>query len=217
MRQVSGLGPYQAEHYGVNGPKRGVDDQGRQVFFKVNRQADNASEVLASHLLVDELGQLGVVADEAVAGEERGVCSEFLPNHRTLKEAGLDSVSNGEQLVGQVIFRDFLGDWDAHSANYLVGPDGTARAIDLGKAGNQGIWGSNPTSIRHQVLTRFGTPEIIQKHVERIRQFSDDDIQAMVGRAAAHLETPAPAVEQKFVAAMLYQRENYRKYNIYQK
>lgn len=215
MRQISGLGPYQAEYYGVNGPKRGVDDQGRQVFFKVNRHADNASEVIGSHLLVDELGQLGVVADEAVSGADQGVCSQFLPNQRTLKAAGLDAVSNGEQLVGQVIFRDFLGDWDAHSANYLVGPDGTARAIDMGKTGNRGILGTSPTSIRHQVLSRFATTQLIQTHVERIRQFTDEEIQAMVGRAAAHLEHPAPAVEQKFVEALLYQRENYRKYDIY--
>lgn len=33
MRQVSGLGPYQTEYYGVNGPKRGVDDLGRQVMW----------------------------------------------------------------------------------------------------------------------------------------------------------------------------------------
>lgn len=49
MRQISNLGPYQTDYFGVNGPKRGVDERGR--------------DVIASHLLVDELGQLGAIGD----------------------------------------------------------------------------------------------------------------------------------------------------------
>ncbi|MBN9420624.1 MAG: hypothetical protein J0I12_34580 [Candidatus Eremiobacteraeota bacterium] len=193
-----------------------MDERGREVLFKVNRQSDNATEVIASHLLVDELGQLGAIADEAIHTEngEQGVCTDLLPNHRKLKDAGLEAVSNPDQLVGQVIARDFLGDWDAHSGNYLVGPDGVTRSIDLGKAGNKGIVGS-PTSTRARILKQLGTHENVQTYYQRYRELSDEQIQQMVERAGSHLEQPAPQVEARFIEAMIYQRDNFRKYEIY--
>lgn len=217
MRQISGLSSYSIEHFGVNAPRLGFDEEGRQVLFKVNRQADNATEILGSQLLVNELGQLGVVTEDAVTldGGERGVSSQFLSNHRTLKEAGMAAVTNGDQLVGQVIFRDFLGDWDAHSGNYLVGPDGVAKSIDLGKSGNKGIMGQGPKSNHEQILASFGNRHNISTYVNRIRNFSDEDIQQMVGRAASKLEEPAPLVEQRFVEALTHQRTTFRNYNLY--
>ena len=176
----------------------------------------NEIEVLASHIFADSLELNGVVTDEASypAQNQEGVASVLKSGHQSLHLAGVKNVADGRGAVAQVIARDFLGDHDAHAGNYIVGPKGLIVSLDFGRSFNKGISKQRPSSFM-DILGEFGSSETIAPMLDRIRSFTDQDIDAMVEDAGTHIRDWNDEKSKKFQSVLRYNRNLMTQINPY--
>jgi len=217
IRFSPGLGADQLQ--GINRPRLGLDSSGQPVVFKRNRfqaaageQEDgNASEVLASRLFVEELGLAGVAVELAVSAEGQGVVSRFLPGRLSLAEADPATV-DPLQLAPLIVARDFLGDWDASTKNYMISSQGQVEACDFGSSPHKGLPAHESGGLIEKALQQFADQRGLDTLLQPFRDLTDRQIQGMVKRAGRGLN---PRLQKDFIAALVNNRDLLRRSNPY--
>lgn len=140
--------------------------------------------VLASQLMV-ALGLPCLPSREARWQSEdglvRGTCSPWMEGALTLLEFPASRISNPDEAVAVLIWREFLGDGDINGTNLLVHEEtGQLYAIDLDKA-FQGVFPVKSSGFR-DVMERYATPENVEPVLEEIRSMDSVKISALLDR-----------------------------------
>ena len=205
---------------GINSPRLGLDPSGKPMIFKSNRfqaatareEDGNASEVLASRLFVKELGLAGVTVEPAVSADgQTGVASLFLPGRISLAQAD-PTVIDPLQLAPMVVARDFLGDWDSSTRNYMINAKGKIEACDFGSAPHKGLPAHETGGLIEKALQEYSEQRGLESLLKPLRELTDRQIKGMVKRAGRGLN---PCLQKDFVEALVHNRDLLRRSNPY--
>ena len=140
--------------------------------------------VLASQLMV-ALGMPCLPSREArwqtEDGWVRGTCSPWMEGALPLLEFPASRISNPDEAVALLIWREFLGDGDINGTNLLVQVEtGRLYAIDLDKA-FQGVFRVKSSGFR-DVMERYASPKNVEPVLEEIRSMDSAQISALLDR-----------------------------------
>jgi hypothetical protein len=172
----------------MNRPRLAVSARGDKLVAKTNantpeigpeaaRERDQ-NGVLASQISIAQ----GLPCLPSIEGrwlEEgkwvQGTLTPWQSGCRTLVEFPASRLTNPDQAVALVIWREFLGDGDANATNYLVREStGQIMAIDLDKA-FMGIFPIKSSAFQ-EILRLYATPARVEPVLYKISQLTDEKL-----------------------------------------
>ncbi|MCA9777047.1 MAG: hypothetical protein KC800_10035 [Candidatus Eremiobacteraeota bacterium] len=165
--------------------------------------------VLASQLMM-ALGLPCIPSREArwqtEDGWVRGTCTPWMEGALTLLEFPASRISNPDEAVAVLIWREFLGDGDINGTNLLVQVEtGRLYAIDLDKA-FQGVFPVKSSGFR-DVMERYASPENVEPVLEEIRSMDSVRISALLDRVGPEaLESWSAELKDKVLTGLLRNR-----------
>lgn len=173
--------------FGMNRPMLAYTKDGRKMVAKLNSPNEIGGEVarrrdlnsvLASQLLV-ALGMPCIPSYEArwktEDGWAEGSVSEWLDGAMTLVEFPPSRISNPEEAVATLIWREFLGDGDINATNFLVQVEnGKLVAIDLDKA-FLGVF-PRKSSAFSEVMSLYANPQTVNPVLAEIQGMDEKRI-----------------------------------------
>lgn len=174
--------------------------------------------VLASQLMV-ALGMPCLPSREARWQTEdswvRGTCSPWMEGALTLLEFPASRISNPDEAVAVLIWREFLGDGDINGTNLLVQVEtGRLYAIDLDKA-FQGVFPVKSSGFR-DVMERYASPENVESVLEEIRSMDSAKISTLLDRVGPEaLESWSDEKKNEVLNCLLRNREELLQGNPY--
>ena len=174
--------------------------------------------VLASQLMV-ALGMPCLPSREARWQTEdgwiRGTCSPWMEGALTLLEFPASRISNPDEAVALLIWREFLGDGDINGTNLLVQVEtGRLYAIDLDKA-FQGVFRVKSSGFR-DVMERYASPKNVEPVLEEIRSMDSDQISALLARVGPEaLDGWSDEKKDEVLTCLLRNREELLRGNPY--
>ena len=165
--------------------------------------------VLASQLMM-ALGLPCIPSREArwqtEDGWVRGTCTPWMEGALTLLEFPASRISNPDEAVAVLIWREFLGDGDINGTNLLVQVEtGRLYAIDLDKA-FQGVFPVKSSGFR-DVMERYASPENVEPVLEEIRSMDSVRISALLDRVGPEaLESWSAELKDEVLTGLLRNR-----------
>ena len=137
----------------------------------------------------------------------RGTCTPWMEGALTLLEFPASRISNPDEAVAVLIWREFLGDGDINGTNLLVQVEtGRLYAIDLDKA-FQGVFPVKSSGFR-DVMERYASPENVEPVLEQIRSMDSAKISALLDQVGPEaLENWSGDMKNEVLTSLLLHRE----------
>ena len=220
---------------GINKPVKVVSESGDSFVAKSNTygkfislhpdhdtRLTNVKEVVASHIVADELGLPTLTFQEGylIADGQRTerILSPLCTNFKPLSETTLDSIKDGDAAVALSITLGWLGDHDTtfNDSNVWVRDDGQLMGADYGFSCRPGIEVAGVPFANRKVMNEFATRENVSAATERITALTDEEIHRMVERQGSRwIHDWNPAMEQPMAEALIANRDQLREENPY--
>lgn len=205
--------------FGLNRPTIAYTLDGKRVVAKKNSASEIGLEeaslrdrngVLASHLMV-AFGLPCIANSEARWKMEgcwiKGTVSPWMEGALTLMDFPASSISNPEEAVALLIWREFLGDADINGSNFLVQIEsGRLYAIDLDKA-FQGVFIQKSVGFE-EIMDLHASPERVTPVLERIKALEREELREVLERIGSEvLEDWSEESREEILSNLLVNRE----------
>ena len=205
--------------FGLNRPLLAFKADGTKMVAKRNDSKEIGEEqarrqdrngVIASQLLLD-LGLPSIPSYQARwqtgHGWTTGTASPWLDHALTLVEFPASRITNPDQAVAILIWREFLGDGDINATNLLVETQtGTLYAVDLDKA-FMGIYPRKSSGFE-EIMGLYANPARVEPILEKIRSLDREAIEAWLDRVGpVALAEWSPQLREEYVLSLLENRE----------
>ena len=207
--------------FGLNRPQIARSADGQKLVAKSNLSKDVTPElalardrngVLASQIL-KRFG-LNVVASfeakwlDAKGNWVYGTAAPWIDNARTLIEFPASRISNPDEAVALVIWREFVGDVDANATNYLVHLDSKVLVgIDFDKALAPEIFAIKSSAFR-DIMRLYATPARVEPVLQRIARLGSVDLEKLIDELGpAHVSSWSPELREKTLKALRHNRD----------
>lgn len=183
---------------------------------------ENVHEIVASHIMADEFHLPSLTFQEGVLNHngERvpKILSPLVGDFKTLEEAKVTDIKDGDTAVAITIVQGWMGDFDStfNDSNVWVRNNGQPMGSDYGYALNKGIKAAGIPFANVKIMKAFATRENITAITDKITSLSDQQIHDMVERQGKKwISDWGPARHDEIASALIANRDQLKKKNPY--
>ncbi|MBS2036861.1 hypothetical protein JST97_17855 [bacterium] len=183
---------------------------------------DNITEIVMSHIVADEFKMPSLTFREGNLVTPDGrksqvVLSPLRTDFKTLEHVAVEEIKDGDQAVALTVLQGgLLGDWDStfNDSNLWVRNDGVAMGADYGYAGKPGISCLGVPFANIKIMKAFANRENVTSISDRIKNLSDEEIQAMVERQGSKwIRDWNPQISKELSDNLISNRNRMRQHN----
>jgi hypothetical protein len=187
-----------------------------------NARKENVHEIVASHIMADEFKLPSLTFQEGflnVGGQRvEKILSPLCTDIRTLEDAKVTDIKDGDTAVALTIVQGWMGDWDStfNDSNVWVKNDGQPMGSDYGYALNPGVKAAGIPFANRKIMQAFATQENVTAITDKITSLSDKQINEMVDRVGKKWIHDWSADQHKQISgALIANRDAIKKHNPY--